>query len=193
MHPQAVLLGVVRRERKVGKALEALVGCAVDVDRASLTRLSGRIDTKLRLMSLRWAVAGLMTLTLGCGCGSSRSGVGTADARVNQELRRGVEEIRSIHDRKKLDAELSSIVARLRRERGSTAAVERARKAALAGFELTRKGVGSQIDFIENDSGEVAAATRDARRADEYLRRGAILIRMAGLALGTQVGDLDGY
>jgi hypothetical protein len=36
VHAQAVLLGVVGLERKVGKALEALVGCAVRVDRASL-------------------------------------------------------------------------------------------------------------------------------------------------------------
>lgn len=61
------------------------------------------------------------------------------------------------------------------------------------GFELTRKGVGSQIDFSENDSGEVAAATRDARRADRYLRRGANRIRMAGLALGIRINEIDGY
>jgi hypothetical protein len=144
-------------------------------------------------MNPRWAAAGLTTLMLGCGCGSSRSGVSRADVSVKQDLRRGVEEIRSIHDRKRLDAELSRTVARLRRERGSTAAVVRARRAALAGFVLTRKGVGRQIDFSENDRGEVEAATRDARSADRYLKSGANLIRMAGLRMGIQIGDLDGH
>ena len=61
------------------------------------------------------------------------------------------------------------------------------------GFELTRKGVRSQIDFSENDSGNVAAATRDARRSDRYLGRGADRIRTAGLALGIQIAKLDGH
>jgi hypothetical protein len=39
VHAQAVLLEVVRREREVGQALEALVGCAIDGDSPSLTRL----------------------------------------------------------------------------------------------------------------------------------------------------------
>ena len=71
--------------------------------------------------------------------------------------------------------------------------VEQARRVALMGFELTRKGVRSQIDFSENDSGNVAAATRDARRADRYLKGGANRIRIAGLALGIRIRELDGY
>ncbi len=134
-----------------------------------------------------------MALMLVCGCGSSRSGMSTADAAVKRDLLRGVEEIQTTHDRKRLDAQLSRIVARLRGERGSTTAVERAREVALVGFELTRKGVGSQIDFSENDSGNVAAATRDARRADRYLGQGANRIRRAGVALGIHIGKLDGY
>jgi hypothetical protein len=106
---------------------------------------------------------------------------------------RGVAEIRSAHDPKRLHTQLGRIIASLRGDHGSTAEVERARDVALVGFELTRKGVRSQIDFIENDSGNVAAATRDARRADRYLRRGADRIRMAGLALGIQIGELQGH
>jgi hypothetical protein len=144
-------------------------------------------------MSVRWAATGLMALLLCCGCGTSRSGVSTADVSVKQDLLRGVEEIRSTHDRKRLDAQLGHIVASLRGERGSAAVVERAREVALVGFELTQKGIRSQIDFSENDSGNVAAATRDARRADRYLGRGANRIRMAGLALGIRIRKLDGY
>lgn len=144
-------------------------------------------------MKIRWAATGLLALVLGCGCGSSRSGSSTANVSIKHDLVRGVEEIRSTRDRKTLDSQLGHIVASLRGERGSTAVVERAREDALMGFELTRKGVGSQIDFSENDSGEVAAATRDARRADRYLRRGANRIRMAGLALGIRINELNGH
>ena len=108
-------------------------------------------------------------------------------------MRRGADEIRTTHDRKTLEAQLGRVVARLRATRGSTAVVERARAAALAGFVLTRKGVRSQIDFMENDSGEVEAATVHARRADLYLKRGANRIRAAGAALGLRIDDLDGY
>jgi hypothetical protein len=144
-------------------------------------------------MNVRWAATGLLALVLGCGCGSSQSGASTADVSVKHDLVRGVEEIRSTRDRKTLDTQLGHIVASLRGERGSTAVVERAREDALVGFELTRKGVGSQIDFSENDSGNVAAATRDARRADRFLKRGANRIRLAGLALGIPIGELDGH
>ncbi len=54
-------------------------------------------------------------------------------------------------------------------------------------------GTQSQLDFVENDSGEVAAATRDAKRADHYLRRGANRLRAAGQAFGIQIGELNGY
>ena len=147
----------------------------------------------LSLMAFRWAAAGLLALVLMCGCGRAKSVESTADRSIKQDLLNGVDEIRTIHDREMLDANLRRIVASLRRARGSSATVERARGLAIVGFELTRKGVRSQIDFSENDSGNVAAATRDARRADRYLGRGADRIRTAGLALGIQIAKLDGH
>jgi len=144
-------------------------------------------------LTRRRAAAGLVGLVLVCGCGSKQSGLSGADAAVKQDLLRGVADIRSTQDRKTLAAQLSRVITSLRNERGSTAAGERARTAALGGFELTLEGVGSQIDFMDNDSGEVAAATRDARRADRYLGRGADRIRRAGQTLGIQIGELDGY
>jgi hypothetical protein len=127
------------------------------------------------------------------GCGSSPSRKSAEDAAVERAVRRGVDDIRLTQDRRRLAARLSRVIATLRSERGSNATAERARSIALEGFEATRKGVGSQIAFIENDRGEVAAAARDARRADRYLRRGADEIRRAGTALGLHIGDLDGY
>jgi hypothetical protein len=64
---------------------------------------------------------------------------------------------------------------------------------ALRGFEATLEGIRSQIEFSDNDSGEVAEATKDAKRADLYLRRGATLLRAAGAALGVRIGELNGY
>ena len=68
-----------------------------------------------------------------------------------------------------------------------------ARRLAIAGFEATLRGVEARIDFVENDSGNVAAATRDSQRADAGLSRGARLLRAAGRLLGLHVGALNGY
>jgi hypothetical protein len=64
---------------------------------------------------------------------------------------------------------------------------------AIQGFEATLKGVEALLDFSENDSGEVAAATRDAMRADRFLRRGADRLRAAGRALELRIGTLNGF
>ena len=155
--------------------------------------MSGTAPPSRSPVHRRLAAAVLAGLVLVSGCGSSPSRKSAADAAIEQVVRRGVEDIRSTQDRRRLAAQLSRVIARLRSERGSTATVERARSVALEGFEATRKGVGSQIALIENDRGEVAAAAHDARRADRYLSRGADEIRRAGTALGLHIGDLDGY
>ncbi len=138
-------------------------------------------------MALRWAAFWLLALVLVGGCGSSASG----DASIERDLLRGVGQIRTTHDRKKLHAELAGIVASLHRARGSTVGARRARELAIQGFELTLKGVRSQLDFSENDSGNVSAATRDAVRADRYLTRGANRLRAAGRLLGIRIGKLN--
>jgi hypothetical protein len=140
-----------------------------------------------------WVALCLAGLGLVSGCGSSTPAAGRADRSIEQDLLRGVREIRVTHDRTRLHAELVVVLASLRRAHGTTAGTRRGRELALQGFEATLKGVRSQLDFSENDSGEVAAATRDAKRADAYLRRGANLLRAAGQALGVRVGELNGY
>jgi hypothetical protein len=123
----------------------------------------------------------LVAVVLLAGCGSSSD----PNASIRRDLERGVAEIRTTHDRKQLRAELLRTVARLRRDDASTPAGRRAKKFALAGFVATLRGVQSQIDFVDNDSGNVAAATRDAVRADRFLARGARLLRAASRALET--------
>jgi hypothetical protein len=135
----------------------------------------------------------LIALVLLGGCGQSTPVSAGADASVKQELLRGVRQIRATHDRKQLRAKLTGTLARLRRSHGTTAATRRGRELAIQGFEATLQGVRSLIDFDENDSGEVAAATRDAARADRYLKRGANRLRAAGRALGVQIGELNGH
>ena len=120
--------------------------------------------------------AALVAVLLLVGCGSS-------DTSVKRDLLRGVAQIRSTHDAKTLRTELRRTLASLRRDRPSTPAERRARRLGLAGFEATLRGVQSRIDFTDNDSGNVAAATRDAVRADRNLARGARLLRAARRAL----------
>jgi hypothetical protein len=121
----------------------------------------------------------LVAVVVLAGCGSSAD----PNASIRRDLERGVTQIRTTHDRKQLRAELLRTVARLRRDEASTPAGRRARTLALAGFAATLRGVQSQIDFVDNDSGNVAAATRDAILADRFLARGGRLLRAASRAL----------
>ena len=133
----------------------------------------------------RTAAAALLAVLLVAGCGSS-------DTSVKRDLLRGVAQIRTTHDPKKLQTELRRTLTRLRRDRASTAAERHARELATRGLEATLAGIRSRIDFTDNDSGNVEAATRDAVRADRRLARGARLLRAAGLALGIRIGPLGG-
>ena len=127
------------------------------------------------------------------GCGSSPSSNSTADASIERDLQRGVAEIRGSTDRHKLYSDLARLIASLRGDRATTAAGRRARRLAIDRFEATRKGTRSQLDFVENDRGNIAAATRDAKRADRYLRLGANRLRAAGRELGIRIGRLNQY
>ena len=124
------------------------------------------------------AAAAALALLLVAGCGSSGSG-----SAVERDLRRGEAQIRHTRDAKKLRSELRDTLARLRRDDASGTPERRARALAIRGFEATLAGVESRIDFMDSDSGNVAAATRDAIRTDRYLARGARLLRAAGRAL----------
>jgi hypothetical protein len=55
-----------------------------------------------------------------------------------------------------------------------------------------RRRVQAQLALIKNDSGNIEAAIRDAKRADRCLERGARLLRAAGRSFGIRVGKLDG-
>ena len=122
-----------------------------------------------------------LAVVVGCGSSSSPS--------VKDEFVRGSEQIRASHDAKKLHGQLVQTLANLRRARSATPG----RRLAVQGFAATLRGVQAQVDLIENDSGNLEAAVRDAAEADHYRTRGANLLRAAGRALGTRVGELRGY
>ena len=119
-----------------------------------------RSHCTLEPVTRHWRALGLVGLAVVGGCGSSTSGVGTVDASIGHHLLRGVAQIRATHDRKKLHAELTRVLASLHRDHGSTPAARRARELAIRGFESTLRGVRSQLDFSENDSGEVEQLPR---------------------------------
>jgi hypothetical protein len=133
----------------------------------------------------------VVALAGAAGCGSSTSKAGSGDASFEHHFRQGLAQVRTTHDRKKLYRDLTRTLASIRRDTPSTAATRRAWRLAIQGFEATRQGVRSLLDFSENDSGNLTAATRDARRADRYLTLGADRLRAAGRTLGISVGVLN--
>ena len=128
------------------------------------------------------AAAAFAVLAVVVGCGSSSS------PSVRDEFVRGIEQIRGSHDAKKLHAQLGETLANLRRSNATPG-----RRPAVQGFAATLRGVKAQVELIENDSGNLEAAVRDAAEADRYRTRGANLLRAAGRALGVSVGELKGY
>jgi hypothetical protein len=116
-----------------------------------------------------------------------------SDASVKATLLRGVAQIRHARpaEKLKLDRQLVRALTSLRRDRAATPAGRRGRRLAIAGFTWTRKGIKAQLDFINNDSGNIEAATRDAKRADRYLNGGASRLRAAGRAFGLRIGRIN--
>src|SRR5919204_39085 len=92
-----------------------------------------------------------------------------------------------------LEAGLTPIVARLRRDHGSTSLGRRERSLAIQGFAWTLRGVHTQLDLVANDSGNIEAAVRHAKQADRYLDKGATYLRSAGRVFGRRIGKLSGH
>ena len=133
----------------------------------------------------------LLVLLAACGCGTTSGDPSTGALKT--AVAEGAADVRSTNDMEALHARLLGTIARIRALRETSPELQRAQALALRGFRLTLRGVESRLAFAHNDSGEVAAATRDAVRADRYLSRGAELVRAAGRALGLRVGRLNGY
>src|SRR4051812_34158826 len=116
------------------------------------------------------------------------AGCGSSERSVKAVLTDSLATVRQTQDYEAQRADLRDALKQLRSTRDGEA-----RRLAIRGFEATLRGVEARIDFVENDSGNVAAATRDARRADLGLGAGARLLRAAGRLLEVRVGRLNGY
>jgi hypothetical protein len=131
--------------------------------------------------SHRYVVAAALVALAGCG-GSSANG------EVKAVFEDGVASVRATQDFEQLRAKLRRTIARLRLTKDGEA-----RALAIRGFEATLGGVQSRIEFHENDRGNIAAATLDARKANAQLTKGAAFLRRAGRLLDVRVGTLNGY
>ncbi len=147
---------------------------------------------------MRKGQIGIAALVLVCiglftGCASSTPAENTANGELRAALVHGVAQIRGTHDEGMLRVSLLHTLAHLRSVRASTPAEVDTLRLAIRGFASTLRGINSRLAFTQNDSGNVEAATRDARRADRSLKKGANLLRAAGRSLGIEVGSLNGY
>jgi hypothetical protein len=125
------------------------------------------------------AIAAALALLVLPGCRSSGS-----DTAIRETLERGVAQIGEPQTAKQLHDDLERTLARLRSERASTATGRTARTLAIQGFTWTLRGVEARLEITRNDSGNLEASVRDAKRADRDMHRGAGFLRAAGRALG---------
>jgi hypothetical protein len=113
--------------------------------------------------------AAAAALLLVAGCGSSKENA------VQADVSRAAAEVRA----KAHDEELRSTIARLETDEPSTARERSARRLAIAGLKATLAGRASRRAFIENDRGNIEAATRDAKRSYASFKRAARLLHAA--------------
>jgi hypothetical protein len=133
------------------------------------------------------------TVVLAGALATSTAAPATAsDATLERTFVRGVAQLRAPEVPQRLDAQLRRTLRRLREDHPSTAAGRRGRGLAVEGFTWMRRRIQAQLALIANDSGNIEAAIRDAKRADRCLERGASLLRAAGRSFGIRVGKLDG-
>jgi hypothetical protein len=109
---------------------------------------------------------------------------GTADAGVRHTFRSGLAAVQTGDYHVRARAARHTI-ARLR--------AEHAPPSAIGGFMWALWALRAQIEFVDNDSGRLAEATRDAARADRCWMHAGRLLRAAGSALGVPVGLVNGY
>jgi hypothetical protein len=135
------------------------------------------------------SVTAAFALGLLSGCGSSQ----TSDTAIKETLERGVAQISAPQTTKQLHDDLVRTLAKLRTQHASTAAGRTAKGLAIQGFSWTLSGVEARLEITTNDSGNLEASVRDAKRADRDMRKGAGYLRAAGRALGLRIGRLNGF
>lgn len=103
---------------------------------------------------MRSASAAAVAALLLAGCGSTDP--------VKADVLHGIELMQSKESPRRLRDQARETITRLQADRPRTAAGRKAKLFALRALSSWRRGLRAQIAFIENDSGNVWAATRDA-------------------------------
>lgn len=114
------------------------------------------------------------------------------DSTVRQAFRAGLAATRpgDFHARARL---VKQTLERLRRDDTRSSSGREGRGLAVGGYLWALWGLRAQIEFVDEDNGLVAEATRDAARADRRWLHAAPRLRAAGKALGVPVGLVNGF
>ena len=140
-------------------------------------------------MQRLYALAVALSFALLLGCGSSRA----SDSAVRETVERGVAQLREPQTAERLHDALVRTLRQLRGKHGSTATGRKGRALAIGGFTWTLRGIDARLEMARNDSGNLEASVRDAKRADRDLQKGAGLLRAAGRSFGIRIGKLNGF
>lgn len=104
---------------------------------------------------MRSASAAALAACLLAGCGSTDP--------VKADVLHGIRLMQSKESPRRIRDETRRVIARLRADRPRTAADRKAKPLSLRALAWWVRSLDAQIVFIENDSGNVWAATRDAQ------------------------------
>ena len=126
----------------------------------------------------RKVIGGVITVAALAGCGSSQGP-------LEQHLKQAAAQIRTTAAPRVLHTKLERTLAALTADRAKTGAERSAKRLAIAGVRSWLRGLESQIAFVENDSGNLPVAARDAHRAFHARLVGANLLRRAGVHGGS--------
>jgi hypothetical protein len=117
------------------------------------------------------------------------AGCGGSDSALEAHFRQAISQIEDTRDYRALRAKLLRTLAAIEKDRDE----RRAKTLAVQGLRSALRGVAAQIEFVEDDSGDLPAATVDATRTYKFWSRAARLLRKAGAELGVEIDSLNGF
>ena len=135
-------------------------------------------------MPARRVVAAAFAALALAGCGGS-------DSALEAHFRQAISQIEHTPDYRARQAKLRRTLAVIEKDRDERGA----KTLAVQGLRSALRGDAALIEFVENDSGNLPAATVDEARAFKSWSRAARLLRKAGAELGVEIdsGSLNGF
>src|SRR5262249_61926315 len=118
-------------------------------------------------------------------------GGGTPAAPHEALLRKATSQPQPTHDNRALRGRVGRPLAVIEKDGDA----RRAKTPAVQGLRSALRGLAALIEFVENDSGNLPAATVDEAHAFKFWSRAARLLRKAGAELGVEIasGSLNGF